>query len=109
MGYQKAPAPPCAESSCCHNKPFMKPFDWLASFIGKSQKAILDTCCYTATHIATKEVRHIDEASALKACLHARPGSPIEPDEPIPERLPLPDVTFLLPLISPSSSLTLLI
>ena len=72
----------------------MKPFDRLARFIGKSHKAIFDTCRYTATHIATEEVRHISEANALRARLRARPGSPIEPDEPIPDRIPLPEVDF---------------
>ena len=90
----KAPAPPCAESSSRHTKPFMKPFDRLARFIGKSHKAIFDTCRYTATHIATEEVRRISEANALRGRLRARPGSPVEPDEPIPDRLPLPEVDF---------------
>ena len=72
----------------------MKPFDRLARFIGKSHKAIFDTCRYTATHIATEEVRRISEANALRARLHACPRSPIEPDEPIPGRLPLPYVDF---------------
>ena len=90
----KAPAPPCAESSSRHTKPFMKPFDRVARFIGKSHKAIFDTCRYTATHIATEEVRHISKVNALRARLRARPGSPVEPDEPIPDRLPPLDVDF---------------
>ena len=72
----------------------MKPFDRLARFIGKFHKGITDTCSYTATHIATEEVRHISVANALRARLRACPGSPVEPDEPIPDRLPLPEVDF---------------
>ena len=90
----KAPAPSCGESSSRHTKPFIRPFDRLARFIGKSHKAIFDTCRYTATHIATEEVRRISEANALRARLRACPGSPVEPDEPIPDRLPLPEVDF---------------
>ena len=90
----KAPASSCGESSSRHTKPFVKPFDRLARFIGKSHKAIFDTCHYTATHIATEEVRRISEANGLRARLRACPGSPVEPDEPIPGRLPLPDVDF---------------
>jgi hypothetical protein len=90
----KTPVAPVAESSSRATRPFMKPFDRLARFIGKSHKAIFDTCRYTATHIATEEVHRISEANALRARLRARPGSPVEPDEPIPERLPLPNVDF---------------
>ena len=71
----------------------MKPFDCLARFIGKSHKAIFDTCCYTTTHIATEEVCHISEANAPRG-LRAHPRSLVEPDEAIPNRLPLLDVDF---------------
>ena len=41
-----------------------------------------------------EEVCRISEENALRARLRARPGSPVEPDEPIPTRLPLPEVDF---------------
>ena len=82
----------------------MKTFDRLTHFIGKSHNAIFDTCYYAATHIATEEVHRISEANALRDCLRACPRSPIEPDEPIPGRLPLPEVDFPFAADFPESS-----
>lgn len=83
-----------AGSSSRKAKPFAKPFAQIDRFLGKSKKAIFDTCRYTATHVATQEVHRITEANAPRARLRTCAGSPVKDDEPCPARLPLPEVDF---------------